>query len=589
MALRVYLLAFTGVAAALLPGGLDPVGSVAPEGGVPLDSMEVRGGDVAREGLHSPLAIPLKLTGNFGELRTDHFHAGLDFKTMETEGHRVLAAHDGVVARVVVSPVGYGQAVYLRSPDGITTVYGHLKEFAEPLASWIRDRQYADATFSLDVRPDVEFAFRAGEILGLSGNSGSSAGPHLHFEVRETATDRPINPLLWGLPIADSRPPAVRAVWVLPEPGTLVAGSAAPRRIEPGTLSIEATGPVRFAVEAYDKLSATENVCGVYRTCLEVDGVSCFDVELDTLDFGVARDMNAHTVYTEWRRSRDQIHRLHRLPGNRLPIYSGDERSACIAAAPGTARRIAVKAEDVHGNVAEFAFDLVGTDPPPAAPPSLTDAPPAPLPHHHALRHDRDLVLEHGGARVTVAAGTFYDDCAFRFEEVAPGVWAIGDAWIPIAREFTVELPLPDGPASTWVIEKRNAAGGREKVLLPASVPAADAARIAFSTKEGGRFAVVADLRPPAISAGFKVTSPVTRLRMREIDFTVRDALSGISRIDAWFDGAWILMRYDAKNARIWYDARDGCIPAGAEGTLRVEVRDRVGHVGAWEGRVRRE
>jgi murein DD-endopeptidase MepM/ murein hydrolase activator NlpD len=156
--------------------------------------MEVRGGDVAREGLHSPLAIPLKLTGNFGELRTDHFHAGLDFKTMETEGHRVLAAHDGVVARVVVSPVGYGQAVYLRSPDGITTVYGHLKEFAEPLASWIHDRQYADATFSLDVRPDVEFTFRAGEILGLSGNSGSSAGPHLHFEFRVGGTHQ--DPLL---------------------------------------------------------------------------------------------------------------------------------------------------------------------------------------------------------------------------------------------------------------------------------------------------------------------------------------------------------------------------------------------------------
>ena len=586
MALRVYLVAVWGMAAALLPGGRTPEGPAVAGLAADADSAEFRGGEVAREGLHAPLAIPLKLTGNFGELRTDHFHAGLDFKTMETEGHRVLAAHDGTVARIVVLPVGYGQALYLRSPDGITTVYGHLNSFAEPLASWIRERQYADYTFALDVRPDETFTFRAGETIGLSGNSGSSAGPHLHFEVRETATDRPINPLLWGLNIADDRPPSVRAVWVLPEPGTLVAGSSAPRRLEPGTLSVEATGPVRFAVEAFDRLSDTENVCGVYRTCLEVDGVSCYDVELDTLDFGVARDMNAHTVYTEWRRSRDQIHRLHRLPGNRLPIYSGDERSACIAAAPGTARRITVKAEDVHGNVADFAFDLVGTDPPPAAPPSLATAPPKPLPHHHDLRHDRDLRLDHGGASVHVPAGTFYDDCAFRFEEVTPGVWAIGDPWIPVSREFTVELPLPPGePADGWVIEKRNAAGGREKVLVPIA-GFGDGSCIAFKTKEGGRFVPVRDVRPPAISAGFKLTQPVTRVRSREVDFTVRDGLSGIERIDAWFDGMWILMRYDAKNARIWYDTRDACIVPGSVGVLRIEVRDRVGNVGVWEEKV---
>ena len=165
--------------------------------------------------LIAPLDIPLILSGNFGEFRGSHFHTGIDIKTQGREGFPVLAAADGKVERVKVSPWGYGNAIYIKHSDGSSTVYAHLREFAPEVQDWVKSKQYKGRVFSIDVAPDNEFRFSAGDTIGWSGNSGSSGGPHLHFEVRDPA-QHPVNPLHWDLPVSDKRPPEVGNLKVIP-------------------------------------------------------------------------------------------------------------------------------------------------------------------------------------------------------------------------------------------------------------------------------------------------------------------------------------------------------------------------------------
>jgi len=160
----------------------------------------------------APLDIPLYLSGNFAELRSNHFHTGIDIKTQGVEGQRVLAAENGKVSRISVSPYGYGLALYIEHPNGYTTVYGHLKSFNADIERVVRKKQYEEESFRVDFAPDEELFVEKGRLIALSGNTGGSGGPHLHFEIRRTADSHPLNPLKFGFDIKDDIPPRIRGV-----------------------------------------------------------------------------------------------------------------------------------------------------------------------------------------------------------------------------------------------------------------------------------------------------------------------------------------------------------------------------------------
>jgi hypothetical protein len=532
---------------------------------------ELRGGRPARTGIASPLPIPLVLAGNFGELRPDHFHTGLDFKTQGREGIPVLAATDGVVERIKVSPYGYGQALYLRSPDGITTVYAHLQKFYGPLATWVLEEQYRQKSNAIDVSPRRAFSFSQGDTLAFSGNTGGSFGPHLHFEVRDGATQRPVNPLLWELPVADGTPPEIGALWVLPVDGAEVNGSQTPTKVLPGHGPVRVAGAVRLALDALDRLDGAGNVCGPFGLSLEIDNEEIFRTTLDTLDFSLQRDMNAHALYDVYSRQRSQTHRLHRLPGNRLPIYRGSHISGYIPCVPGDTLHVRLTATDVHGNESQASFTLLGIT-------ASHPAPPGDLPEHaFFLRHDAPMQWRApAGPTIFVPAGTFYEDHEF---PVVAGrrdhLYTIGDPGQPAAQRFTVHFPAPD-TAGRWFAARLDERGDVDGTY--ALKRSGD--QLVLETKTTGTFALRRDDTPPVLKLQ---GGPADWARWGEVRWTFADAGVGPDgEVDGFIDGQWVRLAWDPRVERLTYDLGDKRHATGTAQAWRIAARDELGNTTEW-------
>ena len=548
-----------------------------------------------RTGLQAPLTIPLVLSGNFGELRSDHFHSGLDFKTLGQEGFPVIASTGGVVSRVKVSPFGYGRAIYLNGPRGITTVYAHLQRFSPALETWVREQQYLEETFEWDGSPKRAFVFEQGDTIGWSGNSGSSGGPHLHFEVRETATQRPINPLLYDLDVADHIAPQMRAIWLIPEPGSLVDGRKYPVRYEQFGRRIRIAGKVRIAVDALDRLDGASNRCGVYRAEMWMDSSIVFAWQLDTLDFSLGRDMNAHAYYPEWKSSGEQVHRMHRLPGNRLPIYRSESRSAQLSwetcsngldsPTADEVRKVelAIRLWDVHGNLTSGSWYLEFE--------SIADS----------VKNDSErlwsydeaaFVGDASGSYIRAAPHTFYEDFSLELSRIQGETWIVGDSKYPAAKSFEVRLPLPDlvsekGSGNLkWVAERVDEKGE----VQDAYTGTIDETGFRFSTKMTGRYRLNYDAKGPVISPHRQhrtAADSALQVLGSELRFSISDDLSGIDRIHGTLDDQWLLFQWDPKKERIWYDTADGRHTQGRWHRLKIEVDDAAGNRSEWSGVVR--
>ena len=532
-----------------------------------------------REGLASPLPIPLVLAGNFGELRTNHFHTGLDFKTQGREGIPVLAAADGVISRVKISPYGYGRALYLNSPGGLTTVYAHLQKFDPGLEQWVLEEQYRLNRFAVNLYPKRSFSFEQGDTIGWSGNSGGSSGPHLHFEVRETRSEKPLNPLLWDFPIADHLPPQLDALWFLPVNGAQIEGKDAPFRAKHSRDTIAVSGSIRLAVEALDRLDAANNTCGVFALEAQLNGEPWFSWQLDTLDFSLQPDMNAHAYFPIWDEQGVQVHRLHRLPGNRLPVYRESGLSPELSLSPGASAVIAIRIQDIHGNQSERHWIVKGGDA------YYECMPPALFPYDESC-----FVSGLQGGSVSAPADAFYDDFWLYLERVGEENWSLGSVGQAVRKKLTVRIPLPASDSSEVAPEKGWVATMREKegeikAVYPASLSEGEAV---FSTRTFGTYALELDTIPPVIEPNrvhLSASGSILRMSGRsDLRFSVSDDLSGLEEVNGYINGRWVLFQWDPKRERIWYELSDEKHPAGAEVRVQITAKDAVGNVMEWDG-----
>ena len=367
--------------------------------------------------LRKPMDIPVLLSGNFGELRSNHFHSGIDFKTQGVEGKPIHSVQDGYVSRISVSPWGYGNGLYITHPDGTTTVYGHLQKFSQKITAYLKEKQYEQESFNvnLSLTPD-ELPVKEGELVALSGNTGSSGGPHLHFEVRDTETEEPMDPIEYYKDlIKDTQAPKIQGIMVYSMPGKgVVNGSRRKLELKPVTAKngkqtltgkIEAWGEIGLAVKGYDYMDNTSNIYGIKDITLTADSQVIFHSNLDRFAFDETRYLNSFTDFEEWNEHRSFYIKSFVDPGNRLRFIESLNRGILTIDEPRT-YHLTYKLADAFGNTTQLSIRIEGKE----QPIPEIDTENAELFHWWS-----DNRFGAKGIRLTIPKGNLYDDLYFRY------------------------------------------------------------------------------------------------------------------------------------------------------------------------------
>lgn len=529
---------------------------------------------VKAQTFRAPLDIPLSLSGNFGELRSNHFHSGLDFKTQGVEGKAVRAVKDGYVSRILVSPWGYGNALYVMHPDSTMSVYGHLKSFTEKITDYVKEQQYAHERFSVDLSlSPAQFPVKTGELIALSGNTGSSGGPHLHFEIRDVRTGEPVDPIVYYKDkIKDTRPPKVRAVMVYPVEGQgLVDGSSQKQSLKVVTAKdgrqsvggkVEAWGKIAFAINIDDYMDGTKNVYGVKEITMRVDGNEVFHGYQDRFSFDESRYLNAWVDFAEWRKKKSFYTKTFVEPGNRLRFITSKNRGY-VTIDEEKSYRVDFELADAYGNTSVLTLNVTGR------PQTILPLDTASGTRFYWSGENR---FGASGIRLTIPRGNLYDDFSFRHTSRTDTTYysdihTVHHTPVPLHREAQLSLHLL---RDTHVAKKQYgivAVDGKKKSWVGGTYR--DGWVHGDITELGKSYAVDVDTEAPRIT-------PVDSSRWVEKETVVlrlTDDLSGVAEYRGEIDGRFALFEYDGKKNIVRYHLDRQRLSKGRH-TLQMTVID---------------
>lgn len=524
----------------------------------------------------SPLDIPLVLAGTFGELRSNHFHAGLDLKTQQREGLSVYAIGPGTVSRIKVSHWGYGKALYIAHPNGYTSVYAHLQKFSPEIEAYVKNAQYEKRSYEIELFPEHgELLVDEGELVAYSGNTGGSSGPHLHFEIRNSATEHPMNPLLFGYEVRDATEPTLLEAYAYPLDKSAQVDASGQRiklnlnKQADGTYitdTLSVHGSVGFGVNTYDRQDMAANKNGPYAIRQYVDNNLYTEIVFDRFSFGETRLINTLIDYEHFGRSYDRVQRLYRAPGNRLSLFDTPVNEGKINLRQGQTAQVKIVIEDVAGNETVLHIPLVGE-----RKRVLTDDP-SPVAGHYVLAA-RPNTFEVDGATVFFPARTFYEDFTAELE-MKDGKFKVHENTVPAHRRFTLSFDashIAPEERDQWLIarlDRRN----RPSVISTYRRGPVFSAR----TRNLGTYTLVRDSVAPRVRPkNFKPRQWLTNYRYLRMH--ISDNLSGIETYKAKLNGNWILMEYEPKTSTLTYDFSDMPLET-SQNELELSVTDQAGN-----------
>ncbi|MCU0362429.1 MAG: M23 family metallopeptidase [Bacteroidales bacterium] len=529
----------------------------------------------------SPVRIPVQLSANFGELRPDHYHSGLDLKTQGVTGKDIVATADGYISRIGVSPGGFGRALYMTHPSGFTTVYGHLDRFSPEIEEYVKSEQYAKKSFTISLFPEKDrFRFRQGELIAYSGNSGSSGGPHLHYEIRRTDGERPVNPLFFEFGTGDNINPVVEKLVIYPlGKNSEINGRNAAMTLNvagghgnyylPAGREISISGPAGFGIRAFDLLNDSYNKCAVYSIELEIDSVRLFRYVMDSFSFSETRYINSHIDYETYIKDNVFIERVFRLPNDRLSVYKEVINRGIFNFKDSLTHSVRIKIADVHNNVSVLAFMVK-----PAVHSGIKRLHSE---YDKVMPYNRSNTFSSDGISFSIPAGSLYDTLFFTYarENAREGMFSdihiVHNRYTPLHRPGKLILKpssVPKGKESKLLIA--NIGDNNRRTAIGTSW---NGSSLEANISTLGAYFVAIDTVAPEISAsGF---TPGTDLRGRKsIRFRITDDFSGIKSYEPEIDGKWYLFEYDPKNNLLICDFDEDRIRKGAKHDLVLKVND---------------
>jgi murein DD-endopeptidase MepM/ murein hydrolase activator NlpD len=526
----------------------------------------------------SPLDIPLFLSGNFGELRANHLHTGLDLKTQQKTGLNVYAAADGYISRIKISTYGYGKAIYITHPNGFTTVYGHLSKANGAIEAYIKAAQYKAQSYEVEMFPNPdELPVKQGDVIAFSGNTGGSGGPHLHFEFRDTQTEKILNPLLFGfdIKVTDTKMPVITALMAYPiGENASVNQSQKPLAIN---LSLQkdgnyiadkimASGKLGFGISAYDMSDFSYSKTGLYDVQAFANGSPVFGYKFDTFAFDETHYVNALIDYGRFKNTGMRIQKLFMTTPYNLSIITAGLENGIIDATPNFTQVYKIEISDFNNNKVNVMVPIGYSDLPPTVLNEATRK------TNYFLKAQNDNNYTKDNVSVFIPAGTFYEDFFLDFE-VKDNMLTLQDDSVPVHGNLTITFE--DNQSTETEKEKMFIASVNGKKLSYNPTIRKGNSFISY-TKNLGQFILAKDsIRPKITPVNFKEGKWLSN--QDTIQLAIGDNLSGIKQYNGYLNGEWILFEYDYKTKRITHNFEDNLFLDGRN-DLKVVVSDNVGN-----------
>lgn len=530
----------------------------------------------------SPIDSEIVLAGNFGEIRPNHFHAGFDIKTGGKEGMPVYAAADGYISRIKISPFGYGKALYITHPNGFTSVYGHLSSLEAAIGEFCKNAQYSLQTFELDTLISADkLPVKKGQLIGLSGNTGGSQGPHLHFEIRESGSEKPINPYLFGYKVKDLNKPKITSIVVYPmATNAMINGKNEIKKIKPAYLkgehfinkadSLTISGMFALGIETYDTETGSTNQNGVFSIEMQSGGKRIYYHELEKFSFENARYVNAHIDYADKQEHGTKIQKCFLSKNNQIGIYKDVVNGGRLFFNDDSIHWIRFIVKDFVGNTTELMMKIKNK--------KVTLSTEGEMIGNENLDCLRDNTIEKQNIKIKIPANALYDDAKLEYTALGPmkglfsPTYTIMNDHVALQKAFSLSLPPTNLPAELQSKACIISIGEKGKRFYAGGV--FKDGWVNTTSKTFGNFAVGIDTIPPKLRTAFKYTPGTTAnlSKTKTIGIIANDNLSGIHGYKAEIDGKWVLTEFEFKQNLLFYTFDDS-ITKG-EHTFTIQVTD---------------
>ena len=529
----------------------------------------------------NPVKIPVSLSATFAELRSNAFHAGVDIRTQGVEGKEVFAVADGYISRIGVSPFGYGKVIYITHNDGFTTVYAHLSKFNKKINDFVKSKQYEDRSFVQNIILEKhQFPIKRGDYIGLTGNSGSSGGPHLHYEIRYTKTQEPVNPMYFGLKIKDTRKPTIKGLAIYPLENSVVNNSDTALYLDVNfgnnifsidNPTIAVNGNIAFGINVFDQADGANNKNGPYSVELYADNELIYKILSDKYSYDETRYINSLIDYSYYVKNNERFIRSEIDEFNKLKLY--EKRNGVVTVNQGDTVEMSFVISDYNKNKSKLSFTLIGVELP-----ELESKEENPRSYYRIYNGEsRDIYLD--GFVAQIPELSFYRNVSLKASQVdvmhniySDFAYRLGTEEIPMHKRMSVRLRVKDEYKDDTLLYVATI-DNKDKILFLGN-DRVDTFIEAKTNVLGTYFIAKDSIRPFVKPLNFKNKGSIAEnwsLRV-EID----DLETGISKYAMYINDEWVLADYDAKNKLLMYQIDNRLKPGN--NVLKVVVSDMVGN-----------
>ena len=525
----------------------------------------------------SPIDFKLQIAGNFGELRSNHFHTGLDILTEGVEGKKVYSIADGYISRINVSGGGYGNALYITHPNGYVSVYGHLKSFRKDIAAYLDSVQHARKEFAMNLYPSPEkFPVKKGDVVAYSGNSGRSSGPHIHFEIRERDSEEPVNPFLFGIRVKDDVAPRIFSLTRYNFADTIDWDRAAKKTYTFKSINgktIKSNGNTGFGIELQDYTTGRHNRNGIYHLIMSIDDTVYFEVKFDKLSFFTNRYINSYVDYEKYLNNGKRISKCFVEPNNRWEYYIVKKNQGIYNFNDERTHRVKIEALDFYGNRKTLRFNVVRDTT------KIYYLPADKNNISQRLYCRKENFFDSPELKVTFHRNSLLYDLNFYYFATEPKFKAyskihhIHKESTPLFNKISIAIKADSLPESL-----------QEKALIARITKSGKLSSAGGKYLDGylitkvnsfGKYVITVDTVKPKI---IPLSLSKTTIVARNIRFKITDDLSGIKSFNGYIDNQWVLFTYDAKYRLIQCDLANENILRGKH-ELVLKVSDNSGNI----------